>query len=140
MSNIHFFTSWLPVIVRDTYKIAYLCYLCHSSTTPLYFTDMLRKSQHSHNTSSSSHTMPLLNGPAHSKTILNDHSFSFTLSLFQMMPDVLHYCHHLTLIWKYNCFIQFAKTEIFKLIANTCACLDYVIDVLSAIFPKQKMH
>ena len=32
---------WLPVKVRSTYKIACLCYHCHSSTTPSYVTDML---------------------------------------------------------------------------------------------------
>ena len=34
---------WLPVKVRSTYKIACLCYHCHSSTAPLYVTDMLHK-------------------------------------------------------------------------------------------------
>ena len=32
---------WLPVKVRSTYKIACLCYHCHSSTAPSYVTDML---------------------------------------------------------------------------------------------------
>ena len=53
---------WLPVKVRSTYKIACLCYLCHSSTAPSYVTDMLHKKQsHTRNTRSSSYTMPLLN-------------------------------------------------------------------------------
>ena len=30
---------WLPVKVRSTYKIACLCYHCHSSTAPSYVTD-----------------------------------------------------------------------------------------------------
>ena len=34
---------WLPVKVRSTYKIACLCYHCHSSTAPSYVTDMLHK-------------------------------------------------------------------------------------------------
>ena len=34
---------WLPVKVRSTYKIACLCYQCHSSTAPSYVTDMLHK-------------------------------------------------------------------------------------------------
>ena len=34
---------WLPVKVRSTYKIACLCYHCHSSTAPLYVADMLHK-------------------------------------------------------------------------------------------------
>ena len=34
---------WLPVKVRSTYKIACLCYHCHSSTPPSYVADMLHK-------------------------------------------------------------------------------------------------
>ena len=44
---------WLPVKVRNTYKIACLCYHCHSSTAPSYVTDMLqKKSSHTRNTRS----------------------------------------------------------------------------------------
>ena len=32
---------WLPVKGRSTYKIACLCYHCHSSTAPSFFSDML---------------------------------------------------------------------------------------------------
>ena len=32
---------WLPVKVRCTYKIACLCYHCHSSTAPSYVADVL---------------------------------------------------------------------------------------------------
>ena len=34
---------WLPIKVKSTYKIACLCYHCHSSTAPSYVTDMLQK-------------------------------------------------------------------------------------------------
>ena len=72
---------WLPVKVRTTYKIACLCYHCHSSTAPSYVTDMLHKKPlHTRNTRSSSYTMPLLNRPAHSKATLGDRSFSFASS------------------------------------------------------------
>ena len=72
---------WLPVKVRSTYKIACLCYHCHSSTAPSYVTDMLHKKPlHASNTRSSSYTMPLLNRPAHSKATLGDRSFSFASS------------------------------------------------------------
>ena len=72
---------WLPVRVRSTYKIACLCYHCHSSTAPSYVADMLhRKPSHARNTRSSSHTMPLLNRPAHSRATLGDRSFSFASS------------------------------------------------------------
>ena len=72
---------WLPVKVRSTYKIACLCYHCHSSTAPPYVTDMLhRKPLHTRNIRSSSCTMPLLNRHAHSKATLGDRSFSFASS------------------------------------------------------------
>ena len=68
--------NWLPVKVGSTYKIACLCYHCHSSTAPSFVTDMLhRKPLHTRNTRSSSYTMPLLNRPAHSKATLGDRSF-----------------------------------------------------------------
>ena len=72
---------WLPVKVRSIYKIACLCYHCHSNTAPSYVTDMLhRKPSHTRNTRSSSYTMPLLKRPAHSKATLGDRSFSFASS------------------------------------------------------------
>ena len=72
----------LPVKVRSTYKIACLCYHCHSSTAPSYATDMLQKKPtHIRNTNSSSYTMPLLNRPAHSKATFCDRSFSFASSV-----------------------------------------------------------
>ena len=72
---------WLSVKVRSTYKIACLCYHCHSSTAPSYVADMLhKKPTHTCITRSSSYTMPLLNRPAHSKATLGDSSFSFASS------------------------------------------------------------
>ena len=69
---------WLPVKVRNTYKIA--CH-CHSSTAPSYVADMLqKKTYHTRNTRSSSYTMSLLNIPAHSKATHGDCSFSFASS------------------------------------------------------------
>ena len=80
---------WLPVNVRSTYKIACLCYHCHSSTAPSYVTDMLHKKPlHTCNTRSSSYTMPLLNRPAHSKATLGDRSFSFaSSSVWNSIPN-----------------------------------------------------
>ena len=94
---------WLPVKVRGTYKIACLCYHCHSSTAPSYVADMLQKKPlHTRNTHSSSCTWPLLNRPAHSKATLGDRSFSFAsssvYSLFQIMSVVPHNCHNISLI------------------------------------------
>ena len=73
--------NWRPVKVRSTCKIACLCYNCHSSTAPSYVADMLQKTpSHTHNTRSSSYTMPLHNRPAHSKATHGDRLFSFTSS------------------------------------------------------------
>ena len=53
---------WPPVKVRSTYKIACLCYHCHSSSAPSYVTDMQeKKPSHTRNTRSCSYSMPLLN-------------------------------------------------------------------------------
>ena len=80
---------WLPVKVRSTYKIACVCYLCHSSTAPSYFADMLHKNpSHTRITCSSSYTMHLLNRPAHSKATLGDRSFSFaSSSVWNSIPN-----------------------------------------------------
>ena len=79
---------WLQVNVGSAYKIACLCYRCHSSTAPSYVTYMLHiMPSHTHNTSSSLYTMSLLNRPAHSKAILGDHSFSFTSSVWNSIPN-----------------------------------------------------
>ena len=51
---------WLPGKVRRIYKIACLCFHCHSSTAPSNVADMLhRMPSHTRNTLSSSYTMPL---------------------------------------------------------------------------------
>ena len=72
---------WLPVKVRIAYKIACLCYHCHSSTAPSYFSNMLHiEPSHTRNTRSSSYTMPLLNRPACSRATLGDRSFSVASS------------------------------------------------------------
>ena len=80
---------WLAVKVRDTYKIACLCYHCHSSTAPSYVTDMLHKKPlHTRNTRSSSYTMPLLYRPAHSRATLGDRSFSIaSSSVWNSIPN-----------------------------------------------------
>ena len=80
---------WLPVKVRSTYKIACLCYHCHSSTAPSYVSDMMHiQPSHPCITRSSSCTMPLLNRPAHSKATLGDRSFSFaSSSVWNSIPN-----------------------------------------------------
>ena len=108
---------WLPVKVRSTYKIACLCYHCHSSTAPSYVADMLhRKPSHTRITRTSSYTMPIHNRPVHCKATLGDRSFFLLLllsgTLFQMMPDVRHHCHHLSLVLRHTCFIHSTMTEL----------------------------
>ena len=72
---------WLLIKERSTYKIAWLCYHCHSSTAPSHVSDMLKKKpSHTHNAHSSSYTMPLLNRTTHSKATLSDRSFSLASS------------------------------------------------------------
>ena len=79
---------WLPVKVRSTYKIACLCYHCHSSTAPSFVADMLHKKAITHRiTRSRSYTMPLLNRPAHSKAALGNRSFSFASSVWNSVPN-----------------------------------------------------
>ena len=80
---------WLPVKVRSTYKIACLCYHCHSSTAPSYVTDVLHKKPlHTRNTRFSSYTMPLFNRPAQSKATLGDRAFSFaSSSVWNSIPN-----------------------------------------------------
>ena len=94
---------WLPVKIRSTYKIACSCYHCYSSTAPSYVADILhRKQSHNHLTRSSSFTMPLLNGTAHSRATLGDCSFSLASSSvwnsIPMMSGVPHHCHHLSVV------------------------------------------
>ena len=105
---------WLPVKVRSTYKIACLCYHCHSSTAPSYVTDMLHKKPlHTRNTRSSSYTMPLLNRPAHMVIVHFLLLLLLSGTLFQMMSGVPNHCHHLSLVLRHTCFAQFTKTELY---------------------------
>ena len=109
---------WLPDKVRSTYKIASLCYHCHSSTAPSYVTDILQKKpSHIRNTRSSSYTMLLLNRPAHRKATLADRSFSFASSSVwnSITTDVR--CAPSLLSQKFyflahTCFVQFTKNEL----------------------------
>ena len=90
---------WLPVKARSTYKIACLCYHCHSSTALSYVADML-------------HRKPPL-APAHTPCLFSIDLYTvrqhlvivhFLLllllygTLFQMMSGVPHHCHHLSLV------------------------------------------
>ena len=89
---------WLPVKARSTYKMACLCYHCHSSTAPSCVVDMLHiRPSHTRNTRSSSYTMPLLNRPAHCKATLGDRSFSFaSSSIWNPTPNAVSYAPSLS--------------------------------------------
>ena len=79
---------WHPVKVRSAYKIDCLYNHCHSSTAPSCVADMLhKKPSHTLITRSSSHTMPFLNRPAHSKATLGDRYFSFASSVWNSIPN-----------------------------------------------------
>ena len=95
--------NWLPVKVRSTYKIACLCYHCHSSTAPSYVTDMLyKKPLHTRNTRSA-HTSCLFSIDLHTvrQHLVIVHFLLLLLlsgTLFQMMSGIRHHCHHLSLV------------------------------------------
>ena len=101
---------WPTVNVRSTYKIACLCYHCHSSTAPSYVADMLHeRPSHTRNTRSSSYTMPLLNRPAHSKATLGDRSFSFaSSSVWNSIPNDVRCASSL------SSFMSRLKTYLFR--------------------------
>ena len=86
---------WLPVNVRNTYKIACLRYHCHCSTAPSYVAEI--EPSHTSNTRSSSCTMPLLNRPAHSKATHGDRSFSCaSYSVWNSIPNDVRYAPSLS--------------------------------------------
>ena len=94
---------WLPVKVRSTYKIACLCYHCHSSTAPSYVTDMLHKSHCTSATLAPAHTPCLFSIDLHTvrQHLVIVHFLLLLLlsgTLFQMMSGVPHHCHHLSLV------------------------------------------
>ena len=94
---------WLPVKGRSTYKIACLCYHCHSSTAPSYVADMLQKSHHTPTTLAPAHTPCLFSIDLHTvRQHLVTTRFLLLLllsgTLFQMMSGVPHHCHHLRLV------------------------------------------
>ena len=94
---------WLPVKVRSTYKIACLCYHCHSSTAPSYVTDMLHKSHCTPATLAPAHTPCLFSIDLHTvrQHLVIVHFLLLLLlsgTLFQMMSGLPHHCHHLNLV------------------------------------------
>ena len=94
---------WIPVNVRNTYKIACLCYHCHSSTAPSYVTDMLHKNHCTPATLAPAHAPCLFSIDLHTvrQHLVIVHFLLVLLlpgTLFQMMSGVPHHCHHLCLV------------------------------------------
>ena len=94
---------WLPVKARSTYKIACLCYHCHSSTAPSYVADVLKKSHRTPATLAPAHTPCLFSIDLHTvrqHLVIIHFLLPLLLSgtLFQMMSGVPHHCHHPSLV------------------------------------------
>ena len=94
---------WLPVKERSTYRIACLCYHCHSSTAPSYVADMLHKKPLHTATLVPAHTPCLFSIDLHTvrQHLVIVHFLLLLLlsgNLFQMMSGVPHHCHHLSLV------------------------------------------
>ena len=90
---------WLPVKVRSTYKIACLCYHCHSSTAP----SCCIKSHCTPATLAPAHTPCLFSIDLHTvgQHLVIVHFLLLLLlsgTLFQMMSGVPHHSHHLSLV------------------------------------------
>ena len=124
--------SCLHVKVRSTYKTASLCFHCHNRTAPSYVTDtQQKKPTHSR---SSSHTMPLLNGHAHSKATLVDRLFSYASSIFDYVPNDFMCAPFLSSFnscLKTYLFLLFRKTEHSLWSLYICSWLCHVIDFLA---------
>ena len=94
---------WLPVIVRSTYKVACLCYHCHSNTAPSHVADMLQKSYCTPATLAPDHTPCLFSIDLHTvrQHLVMLHFLLLLLlsgTLFQMMSGEPRHCHHLSLV------------------------------------------
>ena len=112
---------WLPVKVRSTYKIACLCYHCHSCAAPSYVLsgEIALNNNHyyyyyvSLTCCIKIHCTPATLAPAHTPCLFSIdlhtvrqhlvivHFILLLLlsgTLFQMMSGVPHHCHHLSLV------------------------------------------
>ena len=129
---------WLPVKVISTYKIVYLCYHCHSSTAPPYIADM----QHRKPSLAPAHSPRLFSIDLHTvrQHLVIVHFLLLLLlsgTLFQMMSGVHHHCHHLSLVWRHTCFVQFKKTALYPWSLYICAWFGHVMALLMVFL---KMH
>ena len=93
----------LPVKVRSTYKIACLCYHCHSSTAPSLSLTCCIESHCTPATLAPAHTPCLFSIDLHTvrQHLVIVHFLLLLLlsgTLFQMMSGVPHHCHHFSLV------------------------------------------
>ena len=51
-------------------------------------------------------------------------------TILQMMSGVPHHCHHLSLVWRHTCFVQFTKTELYPWSLYICAWYGHVMALL----------
>ena len=92
-----------------------------------------------------SHCTPTTHAPAHTPCLffIDQHTVRQHLvivhflllhllpeTVFQMMSGVPHHCHHLSLVWRHICFVQFTKTELFPWSMHICAWFGLVIALL----------
>ena len=110
---------WLPVKERSTYKKWIVC--ATTATAVLHHHTSLTCSIESHRTPESlapAHTPCLFSIDLHTvgQHLVIVHFLLLLLlsgTLFQMMSDVSHHCHHLRLVLRHTCFVQSTKTELY---------------------------
>ena len=94
---------WLPVKVRSTYKITWLCYHCHSSAAPSMSLTCCIEIHCTPATLAPAHTPCLFSIDLHTvrQHLVIVHFLLLLLlsgTMFQLMSGVPHHCHHLSLV------------------------------------------
>ena len=135
---------WLPVKVRSTCKIACLCYHCHSSTAHHMSLTSCIKSHCTPAKLALAHAPILFSIDLHTvrQHLVIVHFLLLLLlsgTIFQMMSGVPHHCHHISLVWRHTCFVQFTKTELYLWSLYICALLGLVIALLMAFLKNTLM-
>ena len=133
--------DWLPVKVRNIYKIACLCNHCLCSTAPSYVNDMLHRKPLQTATLAPAHTPCLFSIDLHTVrqhlVIVHFHLLLLSGTLFQMMSGVPNLFHYISLVWRHTCFVQFTKTELYPWSLYIYAWFGHVMVLLMVFL---KMH
>ena len=94
--------QWLPFKVRSIYKIACLCYHCHSSTAPSHVADTLHKSHRTPASLAPAHTPCLFSIDLHTErqhlVIVHFLLLLLLSGTIFIISGVPHHCHHLSLV------------------------------------------